>query len=115
MKTLRNYKYLIFDVDDTLLDFSCAYTKAQKDIAKKLGIDDFAEYRQLDEKCGWRAWKESGLENTEAKDIQENYHQYYYQYIKMHFFYLAQELKIEINLDELVNCYIESISSSKLV
>lgn len=113
MRALRKYNYLIFDVDDTLLNFYSAYLKAQRDIARKLGIEDSEGYRQLDEKCGWRAWKESGLENTGAQDIQENYHVFYYQYIKKHFFYLAQELKLEIDVDELVKCYMESVSSSK--
>lgn len=113
MRALSDYKYLIFDVDDTLLNFYSAYINAQEDIAKKLGIEDSDEYRQLDEKCGWKAWKESGLENTEAQDVQENYHVYYYQYIKRHFSYLAQELKIEVDIDELVDYYVESISASK--
>jgi len=113
MKSLSNYMYLIFDVDDTLLDFYSAFKKSQEDMAKKLGIEYSDEYKQLDEKCGWRAWKESGLEDTKSKDVQENYHVYYYQYIKKHYFYLAQELGIAMDADELANCYIESISSSK--
>jgi len=35
MRALSNYKYLIFDVDDTLLNFYSAFKKAQEDIAKK--------------------------------------------------------------------------------
>lgn len=113
MRTLSKYKYLIFDVDDTLLDFYSAFKKTQDDIAGRLGIENSDEYKKLDEKCGWKAWKESGLENTEEQDVQENYHEYYYQYIKNHYSYLLQELGIGIDTDGLVNCYIESISSSK--
>lgn len=114
MRALRDYKYLIFDVDNTLLDFSCAYAKARENIAGKLGIQDSDEYRHLDDQCVWKAWKECGLENTEAQDVQENYHIYYYQYIVKHFFYLSQELGIVIDTDELVHCYLESIASSKV-
>ena len=32
------YKYLIFDVDDTLLDFHRAFMTAQRNIAEKIGI-----------------------------------------------------------------------------
>ena len=113
MRSSSNYKYLIFDVDDTLLDFNSAYTKAQEVIAKRLGIENSDEYKQLDDKCVWRAWRECGSENTETKDVQDNYHIYYFQYIKKHFFYLVQELQMEIDANELVRCYIESISSSK--
>ena len=113
MKALTNYKYLIFDVDDTLLNFYTAFKKSQEDMAKKLGVEYSDEYKKLDEKCGWRAWEESGLEDTKSPDVQENYHSYYFQYIKKHYMYLAQELGIEIDADELTDCYIESISSSR--
>lgn len=85
MRTLSVYKYLIFDVDDTLLNFYSAFKKAQEDIAIKLGVECSDAYKQLDETCGWKAWKESGLEDTESPDVQENYHEYYYQYIKKHY------------------------------
>ena len=110
---LTDYKYLIFDVDDTLLNFYTAFKKSQEDMAKKLGVEYSDEYKKLDEKCGWRAWKESGLEDTNELDVRENYHTYYYQYIKKHYMYLAQELGIEIDVEELTVCYIESISSSR--
>lgn len=34
---MQIYKYLIFDVDDTLLDFYPAFVTAQRNIAKKFG------------------------------------------------------------------------------
>ena len=70
------YKYLIFDVDDTLLDFYHAFQTAQRDIAEKLGIVPSKEYLETDEKCGWKAWEESGLDQTEDKNVQDNYHAY---------------------------------------
>ena len=77
---MRHYRYLIFDVDDTLLDFHVAYTNAQKAVAKKLGINYSEKYQVLSEECGWRAWKESGLDHTECLDVQKNYHMRYKQY-----------------------------------
>lgn len=109
------YKYIIFDVDDTLLDFGCAFHTAQKDIAIKLGIELSKEYMELDEKTGWKAWIESGLDNTESEDVQRNYHIYYYQYLKNHYLYLIQELGLDICEDELVEEYINSISASKVL
>lgn len=109
------YKYIIFDVDDTLLDFGSAFHAAQKNIAIKLGIELSKEYMELDEKAGWRAWKESGLDNTESEDVQRNYHIYYYQYLRNHYLYLAQELGLDICDDELVEVYINSISASKVL
>ncbi len=46
----------------SLLDFHVAYTNAQISVAEKLGINYSEEYQILSEECGWRAWKESGLD-----------------------------------------------------
>ena len=111
---MQIYKYLIFDVDDTLLDFYPAFEAAQRNIAEKLGIEPSKEYLETDEKCGWKAWEESGLDRTEEKDIQENYHAYYYQYLRKHFEYLLEAYGKSCDVKELVNCYLKSISSSKV-
>lgn len=112
---MQNYKYLIFDVDDTLLDFYPAYATAQRNIAEKLGIEPSKEYLEIDEKCGWKAWGESNLDKTEEKDVQENYHVYYYQYLRKHFEYLLETYGKSCDVQELVNCYLKSISSSKVM
>lgn len=112
---MSTYKYLIFDVDDTLLDFYSAFVTAQKNIAEKLGIELSKEYFDTDEKCGWRAWEESGLDKTEEKDVQENYHVYYYQYLRKHFEYLLGAYVKVGDVQELVDCYLKSISSSKVM
>ena len=112
---MPKYKYLIFDVDDTLLNFYSAFQSAQTAIAQKLNIPYSKEYMELDEKCGWRAWKESDLDNTNSLDIQKNYHTYYYQYIRNHYIYLLQELQLSANVDELVDCYLETVTASKVL
>ncbi|MDE7290312.1 MAG: HAD family hydrolase, partial [Oscillospiraceae bacterium] len=112
---MQIYKYLIFDVDDTLLDFYPAFVAAQRNIAEKLGIEPSEEYLKTDEKCGWKAWEESGLDKTEEKDVQENYHTYYYQYLRKHFEYLLEAYGKTCDVQELVNCYLKSISSSKVM
>lgn len=112
---MQIYKYLVFDVDDTLLDFYSAFSTAQKNIAEKLGIELSKEYLDTDEKCGWKAWEESGLDKTNEKDVQENYHAYYYQYLRKHFEYLLEAYGKVCDVKELVDCYLKSISSSKVM
>ena len=68
---MSKYKYLIFDVDDTLLNFYAAFKSAQTAIAEKLNIPCSKAYMELDEKCGWKAWKKSDLDNTNSLDIQK--------------------------------------------
>ena len=109
------YKYLIFDVDDTLLDFYPAFSAAQRNIAEKLGIELSKEYYETDDKCGWKAWEECRLDKTEEKDVQENYHVYYYQYLRKHFEYLLEAYGKVFDVQDLVDCYLKSISSSKVM
>ncbi len=110
---MQIYKYLIFDVDDTLLDFYPAFSTAQRNIAEKLGIELSEKYFETDEKCGWRAWEESCLDKTDEKDVQENYHVYYYQYLRKHFEYLLEAYGKAFDVQKLVKCYLDSISTSK--
>jgi len=112
---MSKYKYLIFDVDDTLLNFYAAFKSAQTAIAEKLNIEYSKEYMELDEKCGWRAWKDSDLDNTNSLDIQKNYHTYYYRYVKNHYLYLLQELQMSADIDELVDCYLKTVTASKVL
>ena len=109
------YKYLIFDVDDTLLDFYPAFAIAQRNIAEKLGIELSKEYYETDDKCGWRAWEECRLDKTEEEDVQENYHVYYYQYLSKHFEYLLEAYGKVCDVQELVECYLKSVSTSKVM
>ncbi len=109
-----SYKYIIFDVDDTLLDFGSAFHATQKDIAEKLNIEFSKEYAALSEKLGWKAWKETGLDSTDLKEVQKNYHTLYYKYLEQHYRDLIQAYGAEISVEELVETYIKSVSSSKI-
>lgn len=107
------YKYLLFDVDDTLLDFQHAFLGAQKNSAMKLQMEYSDEYINKHSKSGWKAWMESGMEDTSSKDVQDNYHKYYFDYLEKHCSYLAEELGKTIDKDEFINCYLESIMCSR--
>lgn len=106
------YTHLVFDVDGTLLNFSRAYAQAQRAVAEMLGADFTPEYKALDEKLGWKAWGEFGLENTGLPDVQEHYHTYYIHYLRRHFSYLLQVLGLEKDVDGLVECYLENVALS---
>ena len=72
----NRYKYLIFDIDDTLLDFGSAFFQARKNIAALIGVECTEEYNAMDEKTGWKAWNEMRMDDTEDPDVQKNYHKY---------------------------------------
>ena len=109
-----SYKYVIFDVDDTLLNYGSAFYTAERAIADYLKVEYTKEYITLSEKLGWKSWKEAGLDDTDSKDVQKNYHTYYYQYLRLHYRDLIEACHASVSVEELVELYIRSVASSKV-
>lgn len=109
-----SYKYIIFDVDDTLLNYGSAFYTAEKAIADYLKVEYSEEYMALSEKLGWKAWQDAGLNDTDSEDVQKNYHSYYYQYLRQHYRDLIEAYHASVSVEELVGLYIRSVASSKV-
>ena len=109
-----SYKYIIFDVDDTLLNYGSAFYTAEKAIADYLKVEYSKEYIALSEKLGWKAWQDAGLNDTDSVDVQKNYHSYYYQYLRQHYRDLIEAYHASVSVEELVGLYIRSVASSKV-
>ncbi|MBR6665493.1 MAG: HAD family hydrolase [Lachnospiraceae bacterium] len=109
-----SYKYIIFDVDDTLLDYGSAFHTAQRAIADYLEVEYSKEYIALSEKLGWKAWQDAGLNDTDSVDVQKNYHSYYFQYLRQHYRDLIEAYHANVNVEELVELYIERVTSNKV-
>lgn len=112
---MSKYKYLIFDVDDTILDFYPAFLTAQKNVAKELGIEYSEEYLKTDEEFGWKAWNEMRLDQTDDEEIQRNYHEYYYEYLRRHYVYLLEKYGMNLDVKEVVKVYLDSLASSAVL
>lgn len=61
------YKYLIFDVDDTLLDFDDAYHNVVQTIVEEQGMRYSNETFSVFCKCSWAAWNEMHLNDKKHK------------------------------------------------
>lgn len=106
------YKYLIFDVDGTLLNFNTAYSCAQQTVAKSLGIDFSGEFIRIDEELSWKLWDEFGLSHVEDETVQENYHKLYDAYLRKHFASVAQAFGVKANIDTVLQAYYAALASS---
>jgi len=111
---MKKYEYLVFDVDDTLLDFYAAFRHAQEMTSRLFGTECTEAFRKADEKCGWRAWIESGLERTDDEEIQKKYHDIYYRQLKLHYEYLAEELGAKCDPAAAAETYLEAIEASRV-
>ena len=104
---MKKYDYLIFDIDDTLLDFYSTFLHTQECSAQLLGIECNVEFRRLDDRCGWKAWREEGLD---AGGSSADYHNRYTDYIRRHYVYLLDELGVEYDIEKLVSRYVEAFA-----
>lgn len=108
-----NYKYLIFDVDGTLLDFNWAYSQAQQAVAQALKIDFSPEFVRADNEWSWKLWDEFGLGDVENPITQQNYHTLYDRYLRKHFMCLADTFGAKANIEEVLNAYYTTLSSAR--
>lgn len=107
------YKYLIFDVDGTLLDFNSAYSQAQQAVAQALKINFSPEFVRADDEWSWKLWDEFGLGDVEDLTIQQNYHKLYDRYLRKHFMCMADIFGVKVNIEEVLRAYYTALSSSR--
>ena len=69
---LKKYKYLLFDLDDTILDFKAAEVYAFKKLLKTLNIDYKDEYLEKYSQDNLALWKKYELGLIERKTIFED-------------------------------------------
>lgn len=90
---MKDYTYLIFDVDGTLLNFEKSERRAFDKTMETCGIPAGEElYRKYTRFCD-ALWEEYDLENTGSAYIQKNYHDLYRQYADRRFAGLEKELR----------------------
>ena len=68
----KKYKYILFDVDDTLLDFQKAEEQAFIKLLGNYNIEFNQKYYQIYKNENKRLWKEFELGNIEKKEIFDN-------------------------------------------
>ncbi len=112
---MKQYKYIIFDVDDTLLDFGKAFYDAQMGMASLLGMECSGEYIKTAESCGYRAWNECGMGDVSSPVVQRDYHKLYHEYLRRQCMYLCETFNSDVSEDALKECYIASVSGSRVM
>ncbi len=94
------YKYLLFDLDDTLLDFKIAEKTAISEVLKKHGVEPSEEtvklYSAINESC----WKEFEKGLILRQEIYEK-----------RMLLLAKELGVELNVKKITEDYFYALSN----
>ncbi len=109
---MSKLKYLIFDVDNTLLDFDVSFMNSERAVAKAAGIPITDEYFETDNGFMWKAWDEFGLNDTSLPENQEDYHLKYRIYAARHYEYLAEKYKVDIDPFKMVTVFLNALADT---
>ena len=106
------YKYIIFDIDDTLLNYiedkKSALINTLNDC--KIQYDD--KLFDIFYKICWDEWSNLGLNNSCDSFIQENYHSLYNQYTVNSFLKFKDIINVNNSIDELSQLYLSYFSKA---
>lgn len=98
-----NYKYIIFDIDNTLIDFEKSYRKACECILSYGGCEITAEsierYNRINDEC----WFSLDLDNIHNPYIVANYHRLYQAYLENTMRTAIKELGLKGDFNALLN------------
>ena len=103
-------KYLVFDVDNTLLDFDLSLMTTQKAVADRIGYDFSEEYYLTDRELMYEAWNDYRMTETNDLEIQEHWHRHYRLQIVRHYELLMERLGMNVDPYELLKLNFRTIS-----
>ncbi len=103
------YKYIIFDIDGTLLNYDEDENTALVGLLNELHIPYTDELFNDFNKVCWDEWYKLGLEDSSSDNIQKNYHAIYKQYTLNRFIRFKETINIDMSSEKLselfLNCY----------
>lgn len=103
-------KYLVFDVDNTLLDFDMSLYRAEKVIADRFGIQFTEDYFTRTAEMINAAWGEYQMSNTSVPEIQNEWHRRYRDFLLYHYEELSKRYCIDCDAHDLVELHFQSIA-----
>ena len=106
-------RYLVFDVDNTLIDFDMSLIRAEKVIADSIGVQFTEDYFTLADGMITDAWNEYQKSAAADSGIQRDWHQAYRGYLLNHYENLAEHFGSELEATELLDIHFKSLSGMK--
>lgn len=103
-------KYLVFDVDNTLLDFNMSLFRAEKAIADRFGIQFTEDYFTKTAEMIDAEWEAYQMSDTSDPAIQNDWHRRYRSFLLHHYEALAKRYGIACDPRDLLAIHFKSIS-----
>ncbi len=107
-----SYKYIIFDIDDTLLNYLEDKRNALMNTLNDCNIQYDDKLFDIFYKICWDEWYEFGLDNSSEVYIQENYHLLYNQYTINSLIKFKEVININTPDEKLCQLFLNNFSKS---
>lgn len=104
------YDIVIFDADDTLLNYSKSETNAFYSMMNEIGIDCNNDLIKMFQNICNDEWNKKNLNNTQDENVQNKYHLLYYEYDINRFERLKELMDIDITANKLSEIYLDKFS-----
>ena len=96
----KKYKYLIFDADHTLIDFSMDEREAFKKLFSEYGRETDGEMLARCRMWSVKTWDDAGLSNVGDENIQKSYHDLYRSHLNLLFTRIFREYPLPVTPEE---------------
>ncbi len=107
---ILKYKYILFDADDTLLDYEKSEIVALQNLFCKYGHYCSNDVKKAFGQLSDTLWSDFGLDKTTDYYISSHYHEIYYEYSVKRFDILTEEFHITISSQKLSDQYQKELS-----
>jgi HAD superfamily hydrolase (TIGR01549 family) len=104
------YDLIIFDLDDTLIDYDISEASAFRKTMNRLGIEPDDSLQKQFTKFSRKGWDEFGMNNTKDQYIQNNFHALYSEFMLSLFEQVRSFANIEKSSNDICNIYIDCFS-----
>ena len=105
-------KYLVFDVDNTLIDFDMSIITAEKAIANNFDIKFSEEYFTRAFEMINTAWMDYKMFQTNDNDTQKDWHHKYREFLLYHYKNMVKEFGINHNPHDMMRMHFKILSET---
>ncbi len=105
-----DYRYIIFDVDDTLLDYRRAESDALKKVLDACGISDGERLAEEFAAICLMEWSRYKMDETADSEVQQDYHKRYYEYSVKRFEVLKERISTAMTAEEMSRRYLDAFA-----
>lgn len=105
------YKYILFDIDDTLIEFERSFKNGAAKVLEMGGAKITPDALTLFKKLNDDEWFGSGMDEIHNPYIHDNYHMLYHRYVDNSLMAAVREFNLQGNFDDLMKCFNRSLGT----